>query len=417
MATRTIANGGGNWSTAGTWVEGVAPTSADAVVATATSGNVTIDTVSCACLTMILTNYVGTMTFGTGNTLTVTSTVTFVSGMNIAGSGTLALGSTSATITSAGKTIPNLKLAGGTKTLGDNWTILGNLTGTSTTTLNSNIMYVGGDVNFSASTSARLLGTTNIVMNGTGTISTYIGETSSSSYITNNLTINTTGTITVGTYFRYLTGTLTYTSGTVVTTNSNFAIGGTCTINTSGITWNNIYCYNTAIITLSSDLTCSGILKFGVINIAGAYSITISGGNFSCGTMIVYPGQGSTLTIEAGKTITINSYLKIIGDRDTHNIAFSSSVSTTHFHLNYAGTLANCLCFGTMFTDCDASGSTVPIFNWCGDTLIRTTNIYNVDGSNYPAVADVKNAVSYANGAYTGTYAGGGVSNDVFGVM
>lgn len=42
MATRTIANAGGTWSVAGTWVEGVVPTAADDVVATATSGNLTL---------------------------------------------------------------------------------------------------------------------------------------------------------------------------------------------------------------------------------------------------------------------------------------------------------------------------------------------------------------------------------------
>ena len=61
MATRTIANGGGNWNATGTWVEGVVPTASDDVVATATSGALTIN-VAAACRSINLTNYVSTLT-------------------------------------------------------------------------------------------------------------------------------------------------------------------------------------------------------------------------------------------------------------------------------------------------------------------------------------------------------------------
>jgi hypothetical protein len=60
VATRTIADGGGNWHTAGTWAEGAVPTSADDVVATATSGNVTLDADG-ACRSIDLTGYTGTL--------------------------------------------------------------------------------------------------------------------------------------------------------------------------------------------------------------------------------------------------------------------------------------------------------------------------------------------------------------------
>lgn len=61
MATLTIANGGGNWNSTGTWVEGAVPSALDDVVATATSGNVTIN-VAAACRSIDLTNYTGTLT-------------------------------------------------------------------------------------------------------------------------------------------------------------------------------------------------------------------------------------------------------------------------------------------------------------------------------------------------------------------
>ncbi len=60
-ATRTISNTGGNWSATGTWVEGAVPTSADDVVATATSGNLIINTTA-AVRSIDLTSYIGTLT-------------------------------------------------------------------------------------------------------------------------------------------------------------------------------------------------------------------------------------------------------------------------------------------------------------------------------------------------------------------
>jgi len=70
MATRTIANAGGNWNTAATWVEAAVPTAADEVVATATSGNLTVDTAA-VCRSINLTNYVGTLTINNTNSLAI----------------------------------------------------------------------------------------------------------------------------------------------------------------------------------------------------------------------------------------------------------------------------------------------------------------------------------------------------------
>ena len=82
MATRTVANGGGNWGTTSTWVEGAVPTSADDVVFTATSGQLTIN-VTASCKSINFTNYTNTFTISTGIFLSVFGNITFVTGFTI----------------------------------------------------------------------------------------------------------------------------------------------------------------------------------------------------------------------------------------------------------------------------------------------------------------------------------------------
>lgn len=67
MATITAAAGGGNWTAGGTWVGGVAPTAADDVLLTVTSGNVTADTGS-VCRSVDCTGYINTLTIANSTT-------------------------------------------------------------------------------------------------------------------------------------------------------------------------------------------------------------------------------------------------------------------------------------------------------------------------------------------------------------
>ena len=82
MATRTVANGGGNFNSTGTWVEGAIPTSADDVVFTATSGQLTVNVAS-SCKSINFTNYTNTITFN--NNITVSGNITLVTGVTYAG--------------------------------------------------------------------------------------------------------------------------------------------------------------------------------------------------------------------------------------------------------------------------------------------------------------------------------------------
>ena len=61
MAQRTISDAGGNWTSTSTWVEGAVPGTSDWVVATATSGNLTISSGAKQIQYIDLTLYTGTL--------------------------------------------------------------------------------------------------------------------------------------------------------------------------------------------------------------------------------------------------------------------------------------------------------------------------------------------------------------------
>src|ERR1019366_8481663 len=79
-ATCTVCTAGGNYSVTTTWTGSLVPTSADAVVFTAGSGQLTVAS-GCACASIDFTNYTNTVTWN--NTLTVSGNVTFVAAMTI----------------------------------------------------------------------------------------------------------------------------------------------------------------------------------------------------------------------------------------------------------------------------------------------------------------------------------------------
>ncbi len=231
------------------------------------------------------------------STLTVSGNVTLVSAMTIAGSSGLTLNAAS-TLTSHGKTWPNaLTLSDSTGTttytLADNWTVSGTLTviinANFNITINSNNLNLGSNLTINGS-GGSIIGTTTIILNGTGTWS----ETGSS-LLKNNLTINTGGTITISGTVYYSTGTFTYTTGTVTTTGSTLTLSLSTTIPT-GITWNNLTLSDLAggpTYTLSGDLTVSGTLT---INVNAGFNITINGNNlYVAGGLAVTGGTGSII--------------------------------------------------------------------------------------------------------------------------
>ena len=126
-------------------------------------------------------------------------------------------------------------------------------------TINGNTMYCSGSFLGNGTTDAGsdIRGTTNIIYNGTGSWS-HTGAFNA--IIRNNLTINTAGTLTLGAKVGYNTGTLTYVSGTVVTTGNTLTVALNTIFNTNGITWNNVLITAGISATLNSLFTVGGTL-------------------------------------------------------------------------------------------------------------------------------------------------------------
>lgn len=338
MAVYYFRNTGNvNWGTATNWSlsdggagDGAVPTAADDAIFTSNSGNCTTDTSARVCLTLICTGYTNTLTLT--NTLTVSGTITLSSTMTISGAAQLIL-AVSATITSNGCNIPNLRIGNTTAviaTCGDvisvtNIQIAGN--NSTTFTVNNNTINVSGNFTLGTSTNTNTAdGTTSINLVGTGTWSQNVAG----SQFRNPININTSGVITCGSTINYGLSTLTYTSGTVNAISTTLTILTGCTLNTSIVLWGNVTIGNSITVTLSSDLLCSREFRFGnsttgspILNgnnilVFGNLITQATSGILSGTTTIVLSGNGSitmgsfttgylanNLTINTNETITL----------------------------------------------------------------------------------------------------------------
>jgi len=383
--TRTISDLGGNYSSNGAWAEGSPPDITMDVVATGTSGPITVDTLTCVCKTMVLTGYTGTMTFTAGKGLTVSGNVTFASGMTITGTGGLTISAT-ATLTSAGKTFTGaLAFGANSITFGDNWTISGMVYVNSgvVAVVNGSQIICNGGLTVTGSCS----GTTNFILGG----GTWSGANTTG--ISNNLSFN--GNVTLSGSIYYSTGTLSYISGTIITGTSTLIINGSCTLNANGMSFANFTNVGNITITLQSNISISSTfyMQNNNLTFSGAYSV-------SCAYMQI--GVGSlnlTLTLVSGQTLTITSGIYIgatyVTGRSTQTIR--SSVASSPAHLAYQGTQANSNIMGAVFTDINASGSVRPLYNYQGGVLTRTSNIYNVVLP--PATFQTVNGSSFIRGS------------------
>lgn len=354
MAARFLV-GSGNWTNTAIWSATTGggggasfPVVSDDVNLDNNSGafNLTIDTAGQSAKTVTMTaGYTGTLTFT--NTLTCAGSYTQGANVTYAGASALIISAT-ATLTSNGKTlgVPLTFSSSSTITLADNWTVSGNFSQTAAAggTVNGNTMNIGGSLT-SSLTSGNLTGTTNFVMNGTGTLSAPSITTGRWSA---NLEINTAGIVTVTGTWRFM-GTFKVTTGTThfVTTGTTFVFSsgaGTLTINDTGVT----------IPTLQNTAGA-------VATINGSQGFTI--GSLSC--LIA----GSTFTFLSSNTYTINSSIILTGTSAGH-ITLNASTGSSDTFINFTGsTMALAYCD---LTDINCSGGRS--LQSYGGSMTRATN-------------------------------------------
>ena len=353
MAVKYARTVGGNWSTDASWsttsggaADTTKPVAGDTANLDANSGQITVDVAS-ACTIVNCTGYTNTLTFNAA--LTVAGTVTFVSGMTITGTSDLIV-TTTATLTSGGKTLTGgLHFQGtATFTLADNWDVNGTLTvggGAGTTTINGNTINAGGNLTQGVRNS---LGTTNIIMDGTGTWSS---TASIGIAIRHNLTFNTAGTITISGNVRYSVNSLVYTAGTMITTGSDLSTeiaSDTLIFNTSGMTWNNISLGSTGTITNTSTLNISGTLNLGQtsntctyngsdFNVTGNFLSRNTTGSSGGTAKVVMAGTGSQ-TLTMNNTTGVQRLVFIIDSTGT--VTFSTIAQTLNPIIYKRGLLA-----------------------------------------------------------------------------
>ena len=409
MAVITVSNTGGNWTNTSTWIGAVVPTAADDVVFTATSGNLTVDTNVANCKSINFTNYINTITINNNAVLNVYGNVTLnTAHTNVCvGTGRMAIQATSS-LTSNTKAWSGALYFVNTsanKTFVDAWDIgtFGLTDISSVTTLNANITVgnfilnnnnslanslVGFKIivngNFTEGTNIVKLGTTEIVLSGTGTWSN-----SSTGALRLPVTINTAGTITISGNIYYNTGTLTYTAGTVTTTGSTLNIGASTTLNTNGIIWNNITLSGASqTFTLSSNLTIIGTLTLSgtgnnvfsgsIINLSGNLTLTNTGLYFGTSSLL-YNGTGTW-----------------------------SHTGTGYFGLDFTINTTGTLTLGTNIYYGGVTGKTL---KWISGTVISTGNTLSLLGSSTAVATNVNldtsgiifNNITATSGTYSTT--------------
>jgi len=178
----------------------------------------------------------------------------------------------------------------------------------------------------------------------------------------NSLTI--AGDVTVSGTVAFANDTLTYSSGTVTTTGSTLSLGDSVTLNTAGISWNNVTCTSTSV-TNNSLLTILGTLTLP--NAA----ITFSGTNgFTTATLANTTLTGNrTTTLTQTNTYTVTTSITAAGNGANH-LTLASSHGTNRVPFVFSGGTPPSLNL-VRATRLDSSGGTVIYTN---DTITDSLN-------------------------------------------
>lgn len=264
-------------------------------------------------------NYVNGIVDATGSTITIGATVTT---LNI-NSDT----SSQSPICATGINLDNLVITGNIAiTLPSNIRVCGNLQVTGNSFTNGRKVYVAGNYYITSNTGT---GTYTIVMDGTGT---WYGTAA----VRNNLTIDTLGVITISgqvNFSGYASATLTYVSGTVITTGSNLvlSLGGT-NFNTNGIIWNDV--------TISASAT---IYLYSTFSISGTFIIRQTTNLFGTAGFVTnnlaLEFFNKNLQLTAGVTYTVTGAFTCTGTSSTQRwTIYSTASADAYFNLLYGGT-------------------------------------------------------------------------------
>lgn len=290
-------------------------------------------------------------------TLTITGTVYYGATTTpffqyIASGGTISVGTSTlyigsgASLNIGGINWYNLTFAGAAAnpaTLGQSITVT-NLLTIGAQAVNGSTITVNGSLTGNASGTS---GTTNIIMDGTGTLA------ASSTGIKNNLTINTSGTITIGTFF-FSTKTFTHTNGTLdvsassitfdtATINCTIYLGnvtflGACTLSSNMIVNNFVGGAGGGSLS-GNSISVLGNLTIGNGAISGTTTLTINGTvdqTYSHGTANQYLSLPTTINKSSGVFIIsgiiyFNGTFTIsAGDVQTIGSTFTSNAATTY---------------------------------------------------------------------------------------
>lgn len=311
-------------------------------------------TINCTTLSITAFNSIGNNT-----------SITFTAGTITTSASTLICRGTGIVFNTFGMTWGNINFT--TTTVSVTLSSVLNMSGTFTmgviTTLNGSTMNIGGGLSHISANNIQ--GTTNLVLNGTGT-----WNHTAAGGILNNLTINTAGVITFGSTLRYGTGTLTYTAGSVISTGSTLFIALATTLNTNGMSFASISISGTTTITNNSRLTLTNTLTYAsgsVITFAGTEGWTTN-------SFYILTSNNISHVLVATKEYIVTTYFESISTTNSLKDSLISATPGTKaiFTLNYGATQNVGF---TNATDIDSSrGQTI----WTFNGVVTTTFNWNV---------------------------------------
>lgn len=416
MANRYFVGGGtGNWNSTTNWsdTDGGAsgfsvPTSTDDVFLTAASGanTLTVNATSNA-KSLTCTGFTGTL--AGSSQLNISGNLILGAGMTNSYTGILNINATG-NLNSNGIDIYSLSSLGGSVVT----TLLSNIRITSLWSLQStggytftgafDIEVTGTMSTGNGSASMTFSGGATLTFKGNSTITggtLGVGSTTrlDGAIITFNSTTTTiTGAVRIGANVS-----ITYVGGTMTTTGSTLGLNGAAiTLNTSGMTWDNITSQTTMTLTLSSNLNLSGTLTVAIaITTAGVYNINTNsltiGAVISGTSTIILNGTGTwsqtagsvstNLIINTAGTITISGSVTyatgtltytagtVVTTGSTLNITLTCTLVTNGINWNnvtFAGT-AQTFTLSNNFT---VNGSLVFLGGSSSTITINGNNIY-----------------------------------------